>query len=147
MASSPDQTLTITATYYPDVKQFSFDPAPPFTSDQPTTLFIFNLQLGQGIPGTVQFNPEQPVIWALTPPPKGFTVDLVSPQQVNISDENSNRWNAQGFKFQFSFSVIYNDEEPQTVDPTIINAQIPPDFGHGHGKDHGDKGEPAGRTV
>jgi hypothetical protein len=146
MASNPDQTQTITATYFPDVQQLSFDPPPPFTSNQPITLFIFNLQLGEGIPGTVQFNPDQPVIWATSPPHRGFTVTPVSPQQVSISDENSNHWNPEGFRFQFSFSVIYDDEAPQTVDPTIINAQIPSMF-HGHEEDHGAEGAPAGHAV
>jgi hypothetical protein len=134
MASEP-QTITITATYFPDVNGFHFDQFPPFTSNQAVTQFVFDLALGldasgQPIPGKVNFDPSQPVVWGTPPPPPTWTVALSNDNMtVTITDFNSNTSSVPN-RFPFSFQVIY-DGPLQTPDPTIINAQIPPGGGDG----------------
>jgi len=135
MASDP-QIITIAATYFPDVNGFHFVQFPPFTSNQAVTEFVFNLALGQDangqpIPGTVEFDPSQPVVWGNPPPPPTWTVALSNNNMtVTITDYNSNTSPGVENRFPFSFQVIY-DGPLQTPDPTIINAQIPPTGGGG----------------
>jgi hypothetical protein len=131
MSSNPPP-VNINASYYPNEKQLSFDPAPPFTSDQALTNFVFTLKMGTDsngatIPGTVTW--ANPAFFFGTPAPSPLWTVTVEGQVLTIEDTNSNTFSPTPLKFPFTLLVSYNNGEPQSIDPTILNAQIPPTGG------------------
>jgi len=140
MASNP-QSVQIAATYYPDQKQLSFAPGPPFTSDQAVTDFVFTLALATGVGGTVSWA-DPAVVFESPAPSPPWSVTVVG-QVLTIVDTNWNTFSPTPLRFPFKMKVVYN-QSPQTVDPTILNAEIPPAPGDGHGRGHGER---AARNV
>src|SRR4029078_34837 len=81
MSSNP-QTVNITATYYPNINTLSFSPAPPFTSDQSVTDFVFTLGLGEGFSGTLSW--ADPAVAFFTPAPSPPWTVTVNGQTLTI---------------------------------------------------------------
>lgn len=149
------QTVPIAAAYFPDVNQLSFTPGPPFTSDEDATDFVFTLAMAQDsngnpISGTVTW--ADPAVFFGTPAPSPLWPTTVTADGtvLTIEDDNWNTFSKSPLRFPFTLAVIYNGQT-RTIDPTILNAEIPPGPGPGddHGHEHGREieSERAARAV
>lgn len=151
----PDPRVFLPVLYVVDVKfdpdadpQFTFDgmgPGNKLTVKSGMATIFLRLQPPQGGPHVLKFS-DSPITWFGDPAPACISVQRNSDTQVTIVDYNTNT-DPESDVYEFEVSVWYDGVGYMSQDPTILNAEVPPTSGEGHGGQHGAEGRPALRAV